>query len=319
MNLYRLFPLIISFIMLSSLFQVGSGINVSTNFINSDIFHISISPSRNETVDQQQTSHFDKGIPLINDTYAQSFRPEKEILTKVELLIGVEGNPPADTGITVSIGKNLYNPIKSVTIRNIGVENEKWVEFDMFFINIDIGHTYYIICSADKGDIENHYVWYFDVDDPYENGSTFISEDNGRSWDPYDPNFYHDIDFCFKTYGFSNVAPEIPIKPDGPTKGRYGKPYTYQTSTIDSDGDEIYYQWSWGDNNTTEWLGPYKPGDICEATHIWLIQGSYIVKVKAKDQWNVETDWSDPLIVKMEKSKLLDILMSFLHFYSILR
>ena len=311
---HRLLPLVISFVILSSILPSGYS---SYTSILCDIDGIQVSFYRNETVDQQQTSHFDEGIPLINDTYAQSFRPEKEILTKVELLIGVEGNPTA--GITVSIGKNLYNPIKSVTIRNIGIEDEKWVEFDMFFINIDVGHTYYIICSAEGGDMENHYVWYFDVDDPYINGSTFISKDNGSSWDPYEPSLYQDIDFCFKTYGFSNDAPEIPIKPDGPTKGRYGKSYTYKTSTIDSDGDEVYYQWSWGDGSNTGWLGPYKSGDICEATHTWFIQGSYIVKVKAKDRWNVETDWSDPLIVKMEKSKFLDVIVSFLHFYSNLR
>ena len=235
-----------------SLLTIFSILSSGYNGLDASITNIyeissnSISPSRNETVDQQQTSHLDEGIPLVNNTYAQSFRPKKDILTKVELFIGIEGTPPVGTGITVSIGKNLYDPIKSVTIRNIS--SEGWIEFNMFFINIEVSHSYYIICSADNGDMENHYVWYFNIDDPYQNGSTFISKDNGVTWDPYEPQFYHDIDFCFKTYGFSNTPPSIPIKPDGPTEGRYGKPYTYQTSTVDSDGDEIYYQWSWGDD-----------------------------------------------------------------------
>jgi len=249
---------------------------------------------RNESIDQQQNSSCGYGLPLMeNMFYAQSFI----------LLIGKVGNP-VDSEITVSIRKHLHKPITMVSVDGSKIsENGSWVEADVYFINIDAGYTYYITCGVEGGDLDNHYVWFFQVDNPYVDGSVFVSEDGGYTWDPYESYEYDDPDLCFITYGLNNTPPTTPIKPDGPTEGFYGEAYTYSTHSIDVDGDEIYYKWSWGDGTNTSWLGPYKSGETCEATHTWLIKGSYIVKVKARDQWNIETSWSDPLIVKMGKKK----------------
>ncbi|MCK4415555.1 MAG: hypothetical protein KAU84_00230 [Thermoplasmatales archaeon] len=87
-----------------------------------------------------------------------------------------------------------------------------------------------------------------------------------------------------------------PEKPEGPTEGVIDVEYTFETSTTDLEGDNIYYQFDWGDNSTTNWLGSYASGASVQATHQWKVAGEYEIRVKAKDDNNsVETAWSEPL------------------------
>ena len=99
--------------------------------------------------------------------------------------------------------------------------------------------------------------------------------------------------------------PEKPAKPSGPTSGKAGKEYTYSTSTIDPDGDQVWYQWYWNDkiNETSDWIGPYNSGDTAEASYIWNEKGDYNIRVKAKDVHGEESPWSDPLAITMPKNK----------------
>ena len=108
-----------------------------------------------------------------------------------------------------------------------------------------------------------------------------------------------------------NNAPEKPDKPDGPTQGKIRTEiYTYTTSTLDVDGHNIYYQFDWGDGRTSGWIGPYMSGDTASAFHTWTKRGSYIIKVKARDEYGEDSEWSDPLPVSMAKCKLLTVSFS---------
>jgi hypothetical protein len=97
--------------------------------------------------------------------------------------------------------------------------------------------------------------------------------------------------------------PDKPETPVGETKGKAGKKYTYSTSTTDPDGDQVYYLWDWGDGNFSDWLGPYDSGDTAEASYTWVKEGEYEIRVKSKDIYNAESEWSDPLTVTMPKNK----------------
>jgi len=118
---------------------------------------------------------------------------------------------------------------------------------------------------------------------------------------------------------FSN-PPEKPDTPDGPTSGKAGVEYTYTSSTSDPNGDHVYYKWDWGDSTDSGWLGPYNSGQTVNASHKWIGQDSYQIKVKAKDDPNgdgdlsdgSESDWSDPLSISMPKNKAINPL--FLQF-----
>ena len=106
-------------------------------------------------------------------------------------------------------------------------------------------------------------------------------------------------------------APNKPSTPSGPTSGKAGTEYTYTTSTTDTDGDQVYYMWDWGDE-TSEWIGPYDSGDLVTASHIWTEKGDYQIKVKAKDQYDVQSPWSDPLSISMPKNKAINPFMLLL-------
>jgi hypothetical protein len=133
-------------------------------------------------------------------------------------------------------------------------------------------------------------------------------EDNlpiiGRScirWVYYETNLFGDPALCFYENETPppNNPPNKPTKPSGPNSGQPGVQYMYTTSTTDPDGDQIYYMWDWGDGNNSGWLGPYASGDIANANHTWAQKGSYQIKVKAKDIYGAESEWSDPLGVAM--------------------
>jgi hypothetical protein len=96
--------------------------------------------------------------------------------------------------------------------------------------------------------------------------------------------------------------PEIPAKPTGPTTGLINNDYTYSTSTTDPENDQVYYQWSWG-TEESPWMGPYASGTTVSASYAWTIPGTYLVKVKAKDIYGYETSWSPGLTVLITEPK----------------
>jgi hypothetical protein len=100
-----------------------------------------------------------------------------------------------------------------------------------------------------------------------------------------------------------NNYPNKPLRPSGEINGKTGIEYEYTTTTMDPDGDDIFYMFDWGNEMTSFILGPYESGEECSALGIWFEEGSYEIKVKAIDEHGAESDWSDPLVVSMPKSK----------------
>jgi len=113
----------------------------------------------------------------------------------------------------------------------------------------------------------------------------------------------------------TNNPPEKPERPAGEIKGKIGKEYEYTTSTTDPDGDKIYYMFDWGDGYS-EWLGPYESGETISASHVWEKRGEYEIRVKAKDEYGSQSEWSDPLVISMPKfatKTIFDILNNWLY------
>ena len=121
-----------------------------------------------------------------------------------------------------------------------------------------------------------------------------------------------------------NQIPEIPDKPDGPLTGKPGTEYTFSTSTIDADGDQIYFMWRWGDGDYSDWIGPFDSGDTISTTHTYSKSGNFQIRVKAKDTNDLETDWSETHMIQITKGKsantpFLRILQSFPNLYNFLK
>jgi len=101
--------------------------------------------------------------------------------------------------------------------------------------------------------------------------------------------------------------PETPTQPIGPIEGLTYSEYTFFTSTTDPESDQIYYKWDWG-NEIGNWEGPYNSGETVEATHYWNEEGTYEIKVKAKDaNGSSESNWSDPLAISISSRPIFTI------------
>ena len=96
-----------------------------------------------------------------------------------------------------------------------------------------------------------------------------------------------------------SLPPNKPSTPEGPTKGKKGEEYYFEAYATDPDGDMLYYLFDWGDGSYSEWLGPYKSGEKVNASHIWEERGEYEVRVKAKDIYGGQSEWSDALTIKI--------------------
>ncbi len=97
-----------------------------------------------------------------------------------------------------------------------------------------------------------------------------------------------------------NIPPEPPSTPAGQTTGYHATTYAYTTSSTDSDTDDVYYQFDWGDGTMSSWLGPYSSGQTIQTSYLWHTPGLYLVKVQSKDITGQQSTWSSPLSVEMQ-------------------
>jgi hypothetical protein len=117
------------------------------------------------------------------------------------------------------------------------------------------------------------------------------------------------------TVNVIGTRPPKPQRPSGPQSGKVGEEYEYWIiASVDPDGDDFSYLFSWGDGTCSEWLGPAPGGENVSASHTWTKKGFYEVEVKAKDEIGVESPWSDPLMVTITKGKSRIISTPFLKF-----
>lgn len=151
------------------------------------------------------------------------------------------------------------------------------------------------------------------IKDPFllEAGKTCSGGEYSHIW-PDDLN-EHLIKFSFmgetaslkKSAVDVNLPPDKPYTPSGKTHGKPGEVIYYGFRADDPCEHDVYYMIDWGDNTTTEWIGPYESGERITESHSWTV-GAYYIKVKAKDEYGAESEWSDSLEVVIEKDKAAD-------------
>ena len=104
--------------------------------------------------------------------------------------------------------------------------------------------------------------------------------------------------YCF---GGDNHAPDQPMTPLGPTEGHAGATYGFSTQTTDADGNDVQFGWDWdGDlivDEWTEFYTTYPTPEVVDTMHAWDVEGTYQVRVKARDGYSPEGPWSDPLTI----------------------
>jgi len=261
-----------------------------------------------EVLDQYQLDDIYKGYPLgeQSDWLAQEFKPTLNVLTKVDLHMFKKGTIPDDLEIIVMIRDRLSGlqgeDLAIITKTADEIPNSQmWVEFDFQDINVTPENTYYIIVRSEKCTKENHFCWFFNINNSYDRGDAWRSFLFGSIWHLVDyPPEYPQCDFSFKTYGLDK--PPNPPEISGETEGIAGEEYNYTFLADDPEGHDVYYYIDWGDDHVEEWIGPYSSGEDKTVRHTWSEQGTYEIKTKAKDIYDVESDWTT-LEVTMPRNK----------------
>jgi hypothetical protein len=111
-------------------------------------------------------------------------------------------------------------------------------------------------------------------------------------------------DYYPLTTPYTNNPPNKPSTPVGTIMGKARVLYSYTSVVTDPDGDKVYYLFDWGDGSDSGWIGPVNSGESVEDEHGWSSRGNYVIRVKAKDEYGVESPWSDPLPISMPKMGL---------------
>jgi hypothetical protein len=99
-----------------------------------------------------------------------------------------------------------------------------------------------------------------------------------------------------------NNPPVTPEKPSGNHICKVNSDNVFKTKTFDPEVDSLYYLFDWGDGSDSKWVGPYDSNEECIQNHQWESTGSFTVKVKAKDETGLESEWSDSMSIIICKS-----------------
>ena len=114
-------------------------------------------------------------------------------------------------------------------------------------------------------------------------------------------------------------APEI----NGSTHGKPKVELTYVIKTTDPDDDDVFYYIEWGDGSNTGWIGPYASGEEVSVKHTFSKKGTYTISVRAKDVYNIITNWVT-LEVSIPRSRISENILTrilserFLRIFNIL-
>ena len=169
-------------------------------------------------------------------------------------------------------------------------------EDDHYLTNLFILDTIYsYVCDLNEGVM---YLYFFhDYNNCVEIRLSDIFEDG-----------YQSINLASLFENDANDPPNKPDIPSGSNSGRINREYEYSIIGTDDDNDILFYQIDWGDGTDSGWIGYYNSGEVCLASHVWYEEGNFEVKVKSKDLYGRESEWSDPLNVNIPKAKSFDFI-----------
>jgi hypothetical protein len=223
-----------------------------------------------------------------------------------------ENYPPEfsdESPINGAINIPITTTSLSIYISDIEGDSFNWtIETypDIGSINSNIEYNDTKECTISGLDFDTVYSWYVNATDSGSGDTT--SEV-----------------YTFTTEMEENDPPNKPTI-SGPTSGKTGISYNYSFTANDPNEDLIWFYIDWGDGSNTGWIGSFDSGETIIESHTWFLQGSYIIKAKAKDQNDAESPW-EILTVSMPKNmdikfnlKLLNFLfIRFPYIFSLIR
>jgi hypothetical protein len=218
---------------------------------------------------------------------AQSFIPQKGILTRVELYLARWEVAPASDPFHIAVRKTLTGAnLTEISINpsSVPIYDFAWITFDLPDIPVNVGETYFLVGYSYDHSNTGMYWWGGVNTNPYGNGMAYYLDENSPNWQQSAND-----DLAFKTYGIDNDPPETPSI-TGTVKGTTDMPYNYTFTAIDPDGENIKYVIDWNDGNTEE-TTYVASGESVIVSHTWADRGRYTIKAKAIDVNSKESDW----------------------------
>jgi hypothetical protein len=97
----------------------------------------------------------------------------------------------------------------------------------------------------------------------------------------------------------ANNAPAIPDITTGTDSSFPGVTCSFTALGTDPENHDLYYQWKFGDGDSTLWLGPFSAGVGSTITHQYEAYNQYEVTVRTKDIFGATTAWSAAHVVKI--------------------
>ncbi|MDD2890436.1 MAG: PKD domain-containing protein [bacterium] len=91
---------------------------------------------------------------------------------------------------------------------------------------------------------------------------------------------------------YQTMPPNKPNAPNGPLTGYAGTSVTFTAVTTDPDGDNISYEFEWGDGSQNGYSNQVSSGSQGQFSHTYSSGGTFNVKASARDVHGCPSDWS---------------------------
>ncbi len=142
-----------------------------------------------------------------------------------------------------------------------------------------------------------------------DNHTKYVKLEIGQAFiAPYEPDPLIEIRFDNLNFSIYNTVPDTPTI-TGETRGRVRTLYNYTFTTNDPDQDNITYEIEWGDN-TTQTTDFYGSGEEIIISHIWGMERTYSIRVRATDEHYGKSDWAT-----LDVTMPYQYPLSFMHYW----
>ncbi|MEO0079444.1 MAG: hypothetical protein ABIK44_02045 [candidate division WOR-3 bacterium] len=99
--------------------------------------------------------------------------------------------------------------------------------------------------------------------------------------------------------GCGNRPPSVP-KVWGASRGQPSETLFFRVRSGDRNGGNLAFCFDWGDGGEPEWSPEVPSGESLSWWKVYKESGSYGIRVKARDETGLESDWSEPFLVRVE-------------------
>jgi hypothetical protein len=106
------------------------------------------------------------------------------------------------------------------------------------------------------------------------------------------------------------LSPLAPSPPNGPSWATVNTNVTFSVVTTDPDEGVISYLIDFGDGTSSNWTAPEASGVSQYLTHHWLHPGVYFVKVQARGDSGILSEWSQPVSIVIMESTTPSLMIS---------